>query len=74
MYPNPNELTPEDRPDIHPSLPQRPSPPYLTQGPGESARLSEHESSGPVQNRYPDSQADRGKIWGIIGVRLGADK
>jgi hypothetical protein len=30
VHPIPNESRPEDRAAIHPSLPQRPSPPYLT--------------------------------------------
>ena len=73
-YLSPNESRPEDRPTIHPSLPQRPSPPYLTPGPSGQPRLSEHGFSGPVQSRYYDSQADRGELCGITGVLLSVDK
>lgn len=58
----PNELRPDDRLAGHPSLPLRPSPPYLTPGPGGRNRLSERGFSGPMQSRYPDSQASRGEI------------
>lgn len=58
----PNESRPEDRLAVHPSLPSRPSPPYLTPGPGGRARISERGFSGPTQSRYHDSQADRGEL------------
>lgn len=73
-YSSPNELRSEDRPAIHPSLPQRPSPPYLTPGPGGQPRLSERGLSGPVQSIYCDSQADGGEFCGVTGVLLSADK
>ena len=73
-YPSPNESKPEDRPAIHPSLPQRPSPPHLTPGPGGQPRLSEREISSPVQSINHDSQADKGEFCGITGVLLSADK
>ncbi len=72
-YVNPNELRPEDHPALHPSLPQRPSPPYLTQGPGGQPRLPERGFSGLVQSRYDDSQADRGEILGNYRTLLGAN-
>jgi hypothetical protein len=55
----PNELKPEDRLTVHPSLPLRPSPPNLTPGPGGRARISDR---GPTQSRYHDSEANRGEI------------
>lgn len=58
----PNELRPEDRLAVHPSLPLRPSPPYLTPGPGGRARISERGLSGPSQSRYYDSQVNKGEI------------
>jgi hypothetical protein len=58
----PNESRPEDRLAVHPSLPLRPSPPYLTPGPGGRARISERRLSSPTQSRYNDSQANRGEI------------
>lgn len=61
-YSSPNESRPEDRPVIHPSLPQRPSPPCLTPGPGGQPNLSEHGISGPVQSRCHDSLVDRGEF------------
>ncbi len=57
-----NELRPDDHPAVHPSLPLRPSPPYLTPGPGGRNRFPERGFSGPTQSRYHDPQANRGEI------------
>jgi hypothetical protein len=65
----PNELRPEDRLAVHPSLPLRPSPPYLT-----PAVFSEHGVSGPTQCRHHDSQASIGEFWIDYRSPVGADK
>ena len=60
----PSESRPDDRYMNHPSLPLRPSPPYLTSSVGGRQRFPERAFSGTTQNRYTDP--GRGEIFAII--------